>query len=456
MVSWLTGLEDTQRDGMLFLHLSDIHFRSKEVSRDDDPNGALRDDIVDDVEKMREKIGRPADAILISGDIAFAGEQDEYQFATDWLKNFLCPAAACSMDDIFVIPGNHDVDRGKTASRMHAHARESLRRLKGDVADRELREYLSEPTSSQLIFAPLENYNAFAAQFECAIGPYDDDHPEVKPYARRTWNLNDGSKLVVWGFSSVLVSDKFDDVGNMFVDPMGAQIKREQGVIHAVMCHHPYNWLCNGGTFKDRLENVTHLQLFGHEHTRRIEEGQRFTTIRAGAVQPERDDPRWDPGYNWIELSVETTADKERRLNVGIWVRKWEGHRFIAVPDPDDNERWSVSHRLPRWTRPVDVQVPVATAEAIADERALAMSDDDGTETEKSNEPLRSTTVVRNLLELPEHDQRRIIGELRLDQDGDQGLKRWQFVLAAVSRAKEKGLLNTLNDEVRKLIEGKE
>ena len=167
---------------MLFLHFSDIHFRSKEVSRDDDPNRALRDDIVDDVKKMRAKIGRPADAVLISGDIAFAGAQDEYQFATDWLRDLLCPAAGCGMDDVFVIPGNHDVDRGKAAARMHKDARATLRQLDGDAADKTLREYLSEPTSSQLIFAPLENYNAFAAQFECAIGPYDDEHPELKPY----------------------------------------------------------------------------------------------------------------------------------------------------------------------------------------------------------------------------------------------------------------------------------
>ncbi|MFN3171234.1 MAG: metallophosphoesterase [Hyphomicrobiales bacterium] len=439
---------------MLFLHLSDIHFSSQEVSRDDDPNGALRDDIVDDVKKMREKIGRPADAILISGDIAFAGAQEEYEFAANWLKDLLCPAAGCGMDDIFVIPGNHDVDRGKTASRMHADARETLRRLNGDEADDVLREYLSEPTSSQLIFAPLENFNLFATQFECAIGPYDHNHPEVKPYVRKSWTLNDGSKLMFWGFSSVLVSDRFDEVGNMFVDPMGAQILREDGVTHAVMCHHPYNWLRNGGTFQARLEAVTRLQLFGHEHTRRIEEGRRFTTIRAGAIQPERDDPDWDPGYNWIDLSVETKPDEERWLNVGIWVRKWEGHRFMAVPDPDDNEQWSVPHQLPRWTGPVDV--PAATAGAVADETERAMSDDHGAAGGTPDEPLRSTTVVRNLLEVSEHDQRRIIGELRLDQDGDQGLKRWQFVLAAVSRAKEQGLLKALNDEVSKIIARKE
>ena len=116
---------------------------AKEVSRDDDPNRALRDDIVDDVKKMRARIGRPADAVLISGDIAFAGAQDEYQFATDWLRDLLCPAAGCRMDDVFVIPGNHDVDRGKASARMHKDARATLRQLDGDAADDRLREYLT-------------------------------------------------------------------------------------------------------------------------------------------------------------------------------------------------------------------------------------------------------------------------------------------------------------------------
>ncbi|RBP92690.1 hypothetical protein DFO80_1061 [Rhodobacter sp. 140A] len=108
------------------------------------------------------------------------------------------------MEDVFVIPGNHDVDRGKASARMHQDARATLRQLDVDAADNRLREYLSEPESSQLIFAPLDNYNAFAAQFECAIGPYDDLHPELKPYVWRSWTLNDGSTLKFWGFSSVL------------------------------------------------------------------------------------------------------------------------------------------------------------------------------------------------------------------------------------------------------------
>jgi hypothetical protein len=441
---------------MLFLHLSDIHFKANEIRRDDDPNAGLRNDIVDDVTKMRSKIGRAADAILISGDIAFAGAEDEYVFATAWLKEQLCPAAGCSMDDIFVIPGNHDVDREKTAARMHADARASLRQLPAPTADGVLREYLSEPASSQLIFAPLENYNVFATQFECAIGRYDDNHPEVKPYVKRSWTLNDGSTLAFWGFSSVLVSDKHDAADKMFVDPMGAQIQRHDGVVHAVMCHHPYSWLRNGTAFRDRVEAVTKLQLFGHEHTRRVEDGQRFTTVRAGAVHPERDDPKWDPGYNWIELSVETRPNEERWLNVGIWVRKWEGHRFIAVPSPDDAETWTASHKLPPWMRtPEAVTTRTTPATAVSVSAAHSMIHDGKSSGNVEGEPLRSPTVVRNLLELSEHDQRRIVGQLHLDHEGDQGLKRWQFVLAVVNRAKAQCRLQELNDEVCKLITNK-
>ena len=44
---------------MLFLHLSDIHFKKVEVGQPDDPNLALRSDIIRDVRRMRKEIGRP-------------------------------------------------------------------------------------------------------------------------------------------------------------------------------------------------------------------------------------------------------------------------------------------------------------------------------------------------------------------------------------------------------------
>jgi 3',5'-cyclic AMP phosphodiesterase CpdA len=66
---------------VLLLHISDIHFRAAEAGQPDDPNLALRNDLIEDVKKMRAEIGRPADGILLTGDIAFAGKAAEYDFA---------------------------------------------------------------------------------------------------------------------------------------------------------------------------------------------------------------------------------------------------------------------------------------------------------------------------------------------------------------------------------------
>jgi 3',5'-cyclic AMP phosphodiesterase CpdA len=66
---------------MLLIHLSDIHFIASEAGEPDDPNGGLRSDLLEDVRHMRATIGRPADRILISGDIAFSGQEAEYDFA---------------------------------------------------------------------------------------------------------------------------------------------------------------------------------------------------------------------------------------------------------------------------------------------------------------------------------------------------------------------------------------
>jgi len=74
---------------MLLLHLSDIHFKEKELYRPDDPNLALRDDLIEDVRKMCVEIGCNVDHILLTGDIANFGIENEYNFAFDWLTNKL-------------------------------------------------------------------------------------------------------------------------------------------------------------------------------------------------------------------------------------------------------------------------------------------------------------------------------------------------------------------------------
>lgn len=425
---------------MLLLHLSDIHFSRNDIDRPYDQNRGLRGDMIYDVKQMRARIGRPVDIILISGDIAYRGSKEEYEFAFKWLKDELCPASGCSIENIVVIPGNHDVDRNAASAPHQIDARAMLRKKPIHESNQAITRYLDNESASQMLFAPIENYNRFAANFLCEIGFYDEKTGK-KPYSCRDFALNDGSVLRIWGFNSVLICDENDGKDNMFVDPSAAQIlDREDGVTHLVMCHHPFGWLRNAADFRGRIESAAQLHLFGHEHAMRVEDNRRFTRINAGALQPSRDEHGWQPGYNFIDVSVHGQA-KDRRLDVKIWVRQIQGTTFIPVPDPEGNDPWYLPHQLTPWT--------ASAVEAVEPESAFAAtagSNDEGTRMADHSPTVRSVAI--KILALGEKDQRRVITGLGLDEEGDQGLQDYEFALAAVKRAFTRGKLQQLNDAI--------
>jgi hypothetical protein len=429
------------------LHISDIHFKHGEIGEPDDPNRGLRDGLIQDVKYVRDRLGPPG-IILLPGDIAYAGRKEEYDFSYTWLEKELCPAAQCAIENVLSIPGNHDVDLKAEAGPGFKAARRDLRATKAGAIDDELRTWLHDPSSSQILFSPLENYNRhFAAKLLCAIGPYNIKGPDgkiipnvSKPFVTRDVELNDGSLLRLWGFNSVLVSDLSDAENTMLVDPAAAQITRGDNVAHLVMCHHPFNWIKNRVPFEDRMNGVVQLQLFGHEHTERVEDNKYFVRIRAGALQPERDAPGWKPGYNWIDAST-ADVNGQRKLVVKVWVRGHEVDHFIAIPDRQQNEVRENSFDLPAWQRPkqpakVEKDEDIVV-EAIPQALELPMVE--------PAKPVTVRSVATKIFRLKEPEQRRLIAKMKLDETGDNELKDYEVAVAAVRRAAQRGQLCSIS-----------
>jgi 3',5'-cyclic AMP phosphodiesterase CpdA len=88
---------------MLILHLSDIHFRHPICNTDRDPDRPFRTRLMQDARARVKTLGS-VDAILVGGDIAFAGKPEEYGAALEWLYE-LADACECDRTRIFVIPG---------------------------------------------------------------------------------------------------------------------------------------------------------------------------------------------------------------------------------------------------------------------------------------------------------------------------------------------------------------
>ena len=82
---------------MRILHLSDVHFGRTTVG---DQNLVLL--------AIQEAVrGVAYDVLILSGDIANSGQPDQYDLATTFIKTVAVSRPA------LVVPGNHDVDRGK-------------------------------------------------------------------------------------------------------------------------------------------------------------------------------------------------------------------------------------------------------------------------------------------------------------------------------------------------------
>src|SRR5258708_8150425 len=89
-----------------WLHISDFHIRAGDPY---DRDVVLRA-LVKSVEDRAEK----PDLIFATGDIAHSGKPPEYEIATQFFDKLLA-AAKLDRDRLFVIPGNHDVDREEAA-----------------------------------------------------------------------------------------------------------------------------------------------------------------------------------------------------------------------------------------------------------------------------------------------------------------------------------------------------
>jgi predicted phosphodiesterase len=89
-----------------WLHISDLHIRTGDSYDRDVVFRAL----VRSVERFRERGERTPDLIFATGDIAHSGRPEEYEIVTEFFDQLL-HAANLDRHQLYVVPGNHDVDR---------------------------------------------------------------------------------------------------------------------------------------------------------------------------------------------------------------------------------------------------------------------------------------------------------------------------------------------------------
>ncbi|WP_437652642.1 metallophosphoesterase [Sorangium sp. So ce1182] len=428
---------------LVLVHLSDIHFTKWSGTTAHDLDADVRNELLRDASKVTKEIGA-ATGILVTGDIAFSGQQAEYERAAYWLLE-LCQALGCPEENVWVVPGNHDVDRKVAGSKVTRSLHEGIR-SKGEISiDSELREIFSDPQSASALLAPLAEYNKFAARFQCSISA-------EKPFWERDLALDCGTVIRLRGLCSTLVSNAHDEKGNIVLGAAQASVPRIDGVEYLTLCHHPPDWLRDQDGILNHLESKVRIQLFGHKHSQRVQMINRTLRLTAGAMHPERNERDWIPTYNIIEI----TRRDDERIGVRLFQRRWHQIecRFVAenASNSGKDHHDYVWQDCPRPAPRQAGQTPEARKMTRAE---VAVSDVVAAKTTaKEREAMPTPNYQRRLtyrfLTLPFRHQFAIAESLNVLTDEDGALSSEILFREVFKRAASAGLLAKLWNETEK------
>lgn len=433
---------------MLILHISDIHFKSPQcLDPMQDPDFAIRTRMMRDLIKQVELLG-DVGAILIGGDVAFKGAKDEYETAWKWILQ-LAQISGCPMERIFVVPGNHDVDREivrqsvptQSAQHMIASAPKHQREWR-------LSQQLNHEDSAQSLLIPHSEYNIFAAPLGCNIWP-------EKPFWHQDVNMDGGVTLRIFGLTSTLLSgrDGEDDVlGSLYLSPRQTVLDPVPNTANLVLVHHPLDWLSDGDDVDDALTNRAAFHLFGHKHRQRAVMADTYVRLGAGAVNPSRGEQPYQPGYNLIDIKVDGEG-AARHIKVELHQRRLQDapEIFVAITNNQGEPVFRASIPVPMEADLPVIGVPNTDPEvsgAVGGEVGEAVAVPDA-------EAAMGEADTRDLLyrfwRLTSGQRRTIAQELGLLEEGDMRLPEPERYGRALIRAGERKQINDVAAAVAKL-----
>jgi Calcineurin-like phosphoesterase/GTPase-associated adaptor domain len=426
------------------LHLSDIHFGGYGPEWDEDED--QREQLLEDVRGLVAEGGR-IDGILVGGDVAHSGQPEEYARARDWL-DALVQACGCPAENVWVVPGNHDVDRARVAaSAILQEFRGAVRASGLSELDEMLRRRLAQDPCGDALLATLDAYNEFALPWGC--------HLSAHRFHWKDATLRLGGKTVMlWGMNSVLVSDGADcgedpDRGtkaNLLLGTHQCRMPRSAGTIRIALVHHPPNWLRDWTQVKPYVDRA-HVVLFGHEHCF-VPEQQRpggTVYVRAGAVGPEQG-PEWAPSYNLLRLEF-----AGGQLQVHVEPRSWiVADTCFGLHDDGKRTFTVVLDEPPSAAR--ETSAEDSAAETVAEPaNATPLSagpSNDGPRAGDAEGAARRRELVFRYLSAARTRREEIARELGVFEEDDVGLPEGEFYAAILRRIRDRELIDQLAREL--------
>ena len=323
---------------LTWLHLSDLHRCS---CRNGGGGEIVLRRLREDLEGLRDDEDLRPDLVFVTGDLAFGQLPDaplarQLEEAWAWLVQIL-ELYGLDARDVFLVPGNHDIDRSKI-QKPYQHW---LRSLAESYDKDEVRKLIQETGDVwRGCMSRLADFELFVAE-RC---PHleDDEGRCIYGIVRRVHGL----KIGVAGFNSAWSCGTDDDKGHLWLGAWQLEeltAKLMDADVRIALVHHPFNWLVEAEDpeLKPRLHKEFHVLLHGHEHQAWVETPHDdHLHVAAGAVLDRPDAPL---SYNVTRFDLTAGTGEiwlrcfDRRVNEwkgDVVPTRTDARGVLTVPTP--------------------------------------------------------------------------------------------------------------------------
>lgn len=313
----LDHLKKLRAGSLTWLHISDVHFRESESQQYD--ADIVIESLLEDIDTRIKSDKLSPDFIAFTGDLAFSGKASEYDLAREFF-NQLLRITALTRDRLFIVPGNHDVDRN--VSKQVAIAVSKM------LTDRQFTNaFLSSSDDRRFLFERFKGYKAFFNEYFKGHLAFDDDHY----FYVHSFVVKDLRIAIIGLNSAWLSASDEDEILKLIIGERQtrAALKAAKGTspnLTIALLHHPLEWIrkFDRSDSGERLRNNCDFILHGHLHEPGIfhlsDPDGSVTIIPGGACYDTRMHPN---SYNFVNLNFESAIG---RIHFREYVDKQGGY----------------------------------------------------------------------------------------------------------------------------------
>ncbi|HSE23018.1 MAG TPA: tetratricopeptide repeat protein [Pyrinomonadaceae bacterium] len=293
---------DGSQTRISWLHLSDFHFGGSQSKRYDED--VVIESLLDDIGERIKQHDLEPNFIAVTGDLALKGKSTDYELVRSFFDELL-KITGLPRQRLFIVPGNHDVDRD-----LITHGALALGK---DLTDRQItKDVLHSPDDRRLLFARFKGYSEFFNDYFKGHLIFNDE----RFFYVHPFDIGDRRLAILGLNSSWLAASDEDEVLKLVIGEPQTRTalraaKEASAVLRIALLHHPNDWI-RGFDQSDSMTRVLtdcDFVLHGHLHkssaTHLSTPDGSAMVIAGGACYESREFPN---SYNYVKLDFESNT----------------------------------------------------------------------------------------------------------------------------------------------------